>query len=419
MYVPKPKRTIVVEETFILLKPDSSLHHSAIIDIFVQNGFVVSAKKVGPSNPAAVDTISFFMPLSTGEAAAALLAGAAAASSSAADAGGFNLNGTVGSLDSSSGGSLASTLKLLGQSSKPSSGGSTVGGAPAPPPRRAVPRLRMAESEGPPLVESGLPSIQPTREDHRLHLMSGTCLALAVSAPNAIEQAKLLCGPEDPQTARAEPATSRTIRALYGVDLLKNAVFCAPNDDAAFTLISTVFGYEPTKRTEVQNESGGNAAQGNEDAWLYGDAGLLDGGGALGGPALSTTVDAAALVMKSGWGHFDMLPTTAAAAVGSSDLATTALTAAALGASGPSATLDGSGAAISSAVDKLQALREVRGRIAAERLSLKREAELLRKREVDLLLREQALRVASQTAYEGDGGSGGVSSSRHASTSLK
>jgi nucleoside diphosphate kinase len=76
------------------------------------------------------------------------------------------------------------------------------------------------------------------------HLLCGTCLALAIAADDAVEKAKALAGPEDPALARH--AAPLSLRARLGTDLLRNAVFVAESaSDAAF-LVERVFGYVPT-----------------------------------------------------------------------------------------------------------------------------------------------------------------------------
>ena len=56
------------------------------------------------------------------------------------------------------------------------------------------------------------------------HLASGPAVVLEVRQDNVVQKFRKLCGPYDPEIARKlEP---NTIRALFGVDRVMNAVHC-------------------------------------------------------------------------------------------------------------------------------------------------------------------------------------------------
>mmetsp|Transcript_26371 Transcript_26371/g.26617 ORF Transcript_26371/g.26617 Transcript_26371/m.26617 type:complete len:331 (+) Transcript_26371:110-1102(+) len=58
------------------------------------------------------------------------------------------------------------------------------------------------------------------------HLVSGPCLALLITgnSPDLVNEFRELCGPVEPEVAST--LRPNTIRALYGRDLIKNAVHC-------------------------------------------------------------------------------------------------------------------------------------------------------------------------------------------------
>ena len=56
------------------------------------------------------------------------------------------------------------------------------------------------------------------------HMVSGPCIALEIRQENAVEKFGELCGPHDPEIARA--LRSGTIRAQFGHDRVRNGVHC-------------------------------------------------------------------------------------------------------------------------------------------------------------------------------------------------
>ncbi|CAD2216753.1 hypothetical protein AGDE_12773 [Angomonas deanei] len=86
------------------------------------------------------------------------------------------------------------------------------------------------------------PTVSPLEQEHLNELLnSGTCLAVIVSAFNAIEKLLDLAGPEDPTDARRIAPYS--IRAVCGTDLVHNAVHVATNMADANACAQAVFGY--------------------------------------------------------------------------------------------------------------------------------------------------------------------------------
>lgn len=55
-----------------------------------------------------------------------------------------------------------------------------------------------------------------------VHLSSGPVIVMELIADNAYDKLVEICGPEDPLIAKEKAAD--TMRALYGIDLIKNAI---------------------------------------------------------------------------------------------------------------------------------------------------------------------------------------------------
>jgi len=63
-------------------------------------------------------------------------------------------------------------------------------------------------------------------------LASGSCIAIEVRAQNCVNQLRKLCGPYDIEIAKE--LRPKTIRAIYGVDNVRNAVHCTDLEDDGF-----------------------------------------------------------------------------------------------------------------------------------------------------------------------------------------
>jgi len=62
-------------------------------------------------------------------------------------------------------------------------------------------------------------------------MISGICVGMVLKKDSAIKELKAVCGPENSVVARK--THPRTIRALYGLDTMKNAVYCSESAFAA------------------------------------------------------------------------------------------------------------------------------------------------------------------------------------------
>lgn len=98
-------------------------------------------------------------------------------------------------------------------------------------------------------------------ETHIRHLAhGGTCLVVLLTAPNAVERLKELVGPENPEEARRLKPGS--LRARLGTDTVRNGVHAATSLSEASTITGIVFGYAPMlcssvpSLTTVNSESG-------------------------------------------------------------------------------------------------------------------------------------------------------------------
>lgn len=56
------------------------------------------------------------------------------------------------------------------------------------------------------------------------HLTTGPCIALEIRQEDAVNAFRGLCGPHDPELAKT--LRPNTIRAMFGVDRVKNALHC-------------------------------------------------------------------------------------------------------------------------------------------------------------------------------------------------
>jgi nucleoside diphosphate kinase len=324
MFVPKAKRVVVIEETFVLLKPDAVGSHQAILDIFANSGLMLTCRTMPRTRPLIAGIVRRY---NQDEMLRLRERRASGASNAATDAGGsmYAAGSPYASFAYSDFQSAAERSGDL-PSAGPSVGPSSFRGAPP-----AGSQRRRYSLDG---IAAG-PAVY-TAEDHEDFLLKGTCLAVVLSAPNAVSEVLRLCGPENP--AAAKRTAPESIRAVFGTDTLKNAVFCAPTHDAAAALISAVFKYETEAKTEVVQErrarGGGGGAGGN--------GGSGDG-------------------RDHGVGDYDMLPTMGEEFLAVQDLAPAQV-------------------------------EEARQQVLDDRASLKQEADLLRVRELDLLEREATLR---------------------------
>lgn len=71
------------------------------------------------------------------------------------------------------------------------------------------------------------------------HLESGCVLALELIAPDAVAKLRAVCGPDDPEVARAQAPDS--LRAQYGIDACNNYVHCAASAAEADRLVAWLF----------------------------------------------------------------------------------------------------------------------------------------------------------------------------------
>ena len=61
-------------------------------------------------------------------------------------------------------------------------------------------------------------------------MVSGPCIALEVRQENVISSFKALCGAYDPEVGRAK-GEKNSLRSLFGVDKIRNAVHCTDLPD--------------------------------------------------------------------------------------------------------------------------------------------------------------------------------------------
>lgn len=85
-------------------------------------------------------------------------------------------------------------------------------------------------------------------QNHRSHrsftrlvafMSSGRAVAMILRKDNAVRDFKELCGPPDSNKARE--THPRSIRALYGLDIIRNAIHCSSSAETAFAEADTVF----------------------------------------------------------------------------------------------------------------------------------------------------------------------------------
>lgn len=277
--------------------------------------------------------------------------------------------------------------------------------------------------------------------EHVRHLAHhGTCLAVLLAAPNAVERLRVIVGPENPSDARRVAPNS--IRARLGVDLVRNAVYAAADLAEAAACISTVFGYDmSTSSADVKTFSANGlaAAAGSSSATAAastaaaaaaavngiggggkGDrkatgftAGSAGEGGALGGlygvgyPAWRSPARPAKEMLhlhEAGPAPLTLRALLPSVTQCSPESLTTYYTGhsptsawAREGRHGQRSKRAGAGkAAEGGTVSAEEQLRRAQREVAVEREYLTQQARLLHAREVDLLLREQALQWSTE-----------------------
>lgn len=501
MYVPKPQRVIVTDETVVILLPEASEHHAAIMQRIVQAGFQLSARQMprgaevaqaivqwtdaplwGDHNNSLTDTQLFTASDTAGNAKAAAQSTASTAGSSPqskswgsglgdssvagsmttaaatrrppltytpqrppskrlqpsnigaqvpSSAGGGGRGGT-GPLETHQSEELFATLDNIDASSAAFSEPSSLPNSPqhqrgqlpfqtttsvtsSPMAlshrpmrtgRRAssgmvsmhVPRIAVGMDPGPLSLEaSGAPPrVPPTSDELVAHLLTGTTLALALAAPNAVNKAQELCGPADPGVARR--ARPNSLRAIFGRDCFGCAILCATSETAASQLLKALFGREVVRRTEVLKERTGSI---NADSMQQsvGDYEMLpalgdDDAESRRGPSQDELAELDAKLLNALRQQQQLKHGGLNAPLGGG---------AAAGAGGA---IDGGVATVSerdlnlfhtAVQSQATVLDGMRKSVRQERDLMRAEADLLRRREIDLLLREQRMAMATST----------------------
>nr|XP_020820102.1 thioredoxin domain-containing protein 3 isoform X2 [Phascolarctos cinereus] len=77
-------------------------------------------------------------------------------------------------------------------------------------------------------------------EDLLIHMIEGPCMAMIISKENAVQDWRKLAGPTDPEEARK--VAPESIRALFGKDILDNAVHASSTKEHALKTIELLFG---------------------------------------------------------------------------------------------------------------------------------------------------------------------------------
>ena len=87
----------------------------------------------------------------------------------------------------------------------------------------------------------------------RKYMTSGPVMALMLTRESSIKVFKELCGPEDPKTAKK--SHSKSLRALYGTDLVHNGLHASKNVEYANKESDMVFNgfLQTTQNTSVSS----------------------------------------------------------------------------------------------------------------------------------------------------------------------
>jgi nucleoside diphosphate kinase len=407
MYRAKPKAVVILEETFVLLKPDVADHHGAIIDEFREAGFFITTRQM-PSTRTMLEEIAYHFA-----DVAAMRREAERVEELNATTYGMTRNRQLDmSINSSVMASAASPPLQRNASAFTFNGGATANQSRRTSlAERASTTDRQSSSwrsrgQSPPRMMERMATVdrfatpedvhagwEALRRRHVDHMLRGTCIAMSLSASDAVDRVAKLCGPEDPEVAKNSVPSS--LRSRYGKTVIENAVFCAPDHQVAGELIFKVFGYEPQVRTEALHE-GSDAGVGSSSV----------GSGAHDGVA-----------EKGSEKHATMLFQPAAHLAGVEFHPTIT--------SGAATKLDADHVFDLSDLSSPAQIRTARETLLAERDALRREAETLRLREVDLLLREEKfaaqveeLRRGMPAASGGGGGGGGFSGSVNMTSTL-
>ena len=209
MYIPKAKSAQLTEETFVLLKPDCALSHNDILDRLYKEGFLIQCRKLHLSREQVMKVVLRYPKCGCKPI------------SSAKPLWNFELpTFSEGALQQAAPTPLQ-PLRAMGETVM----------------RRASHSRRSCDNT------DALGLFSEVDKHVALLVAGGTALALVLSAPNAVERARVLVGPADPTEARA--VAPQSLIALHGVDSVHNAAFAAQTRQDANDLIQLVFGYEP------------------------------------------------------------------------------------------------------------------------------------------------------------------------------
>jgi len=96
--------------------------------------------------------------------------------------------------------------------------------------------------------EKELERIKKLRADHQQHLMKGTCLCLILTRENAVAILNKLCGPNDPEAARK---AKEGLRARYGTDEVRNALHSSDTFERAEIEIQRIMAMKASQRAET------------------------------------------------------------------------------------------------------------------------------------------------------------------------
>ena len=258
---PKQHAPIILEETFLLVKPDASRRHAEILAALHDAQFHVQMKQFTVTRDMAEAIVSRFpcvvlaQQRERGEGASPRTSRGFARDPSFAE------NLTATNRTSESGPSLSEDHSAFGSAysiARHRTGESAhneihsqilrltrkdmsdIGRQQ----RSAITGHDSSASGGGDLAHSTSVSSSALTSANMSHLLQGTCLALVIASSNAVEKAKTLTGPEDPVVASVSAPGS--LRARFGTDVVRNAVFAAETPQDAAYLIERIFGYEPT-----------------------------------------------------------------------------------------------------------------------------------------------------------------------------
>eukprot|EP00760_Papus_ankaliazontas_P039201 PhM_4_TR9512/c0_g1_i1/m.57729 len=224
MFREPPQRSVIIESTFLLIKPDAISHQPAILDEIQQRGFLIEARTMVFTKVMAELLVEHYV--------------------------------TIAAKTLRHHGPPSHTTTTNNNNNNGTAVAPSASGVMAVP---SVDSINVAFSTSSVIMSSKEEEarLEKLRTEHMEHLLGGTVLAVVLTRENAVAALRDLCGPSDPIAAkrayedavRTKPDTVSLLRARYGKTEVLNAVHCSANTERAALEIQKIMGLKASQRT--------------------------------------------------------------------------------------------------------------------------------------------------------------------------